>query len=108
MPAIKQHGCLPVRCRELKAPGSGHVRSLHLGDHAGERPVPQAIFGHRQHLGILASLRIQDAIGAEPNLFESGRVEIELGERPEHRPASGADKPGSYARREERGSCVVV
>lgn len=108
MPAIKQHGCSTIRCRDLKAPGSGHVRFLHLGDHAGERPVAQAIFGHRQHLGILASLRVQDAIGAEPNLLKAWRVEVELGERPEHCPASVADEPGSYARREERGGCVVV
>lgn len=41
-------------------------------------------------------------------MLKSRRVEVELGERPEHCPASVADEPGSYARREERSGCVVV
>lgn len=41
-------------------------------------------------------------------MLKAWRVEVELGERPEHCPTPVVDEPGSYARREERGGCVVV
>lgn len=78
MAAKEQYGCSSVRCRKLEPSGSDHVRRLHLSDHAGERAVSQAIFGHRQHLRVLAALCIQDAIGAKPDLLQSRRVKVEL------------------------------
>lgn len=78
MAAIKQDGCSAVRCRKLKPPGSGHIRRLHLGNHAGERAIAQPIFRHCQYLRVLAPLRVKDAIGAEPNLLNPRRIEVEL------------------------------
>ena len=98
MAAIKQHGCSAVRCRKLKPPSSGHVRGFDFGDHAGKRAIAQAVFRHCQYLRVLAALRVQDAVGAKPDLLKPGRVKVELRENPEHCPAVAAGEPGSYAR----------
>ena len=82
MPAIEQHRGPAIKGRELEPAGGGHVGSLHLGNHARERSVTQAVFRHRQHLRILGALRIEDAVRAKPDLLQSRCVEIELRQRP--------------------------
>lgn len=108
MTAIEQHGRSAVRCRELEASRRRHVRCLHLGDHAGERAVAQAVLSHGKHLRILAALAIENAIRSQSNLFDSGRVEVEFRERPEHGLAGRIGEPGGYACREQRGGGIVV
>ena len=84
MAAIQQHRSPAVGCRELEPTRRGLIRGFHLGDDAGDRAIAQRIFGHCQHVGILATLRVQDTIGTQTDLFEARRVKIEPGQRPQH------------------------
>lgn len=77
MPAIEQHRRPAIRSGELQPAGSGHVRRLHLGDHAGERPVAQRVLSHGENVDILAALRIEQLARTKTYLFEARRVEVE-------------------------------
>ncbi len=85
MPAVEQHRRPAIRCGELEAAGRGLVGRLHLGDYAGERAEPQRILGQRQHLGILARLGVENALWAEPDLFEPRRIKVVAAQCPQHR-----------------------
>lgn len=85
MPTIEEHRRLAVGCRELEPARRGPVGRLHLGDDAGERAIAQAVFGKGEHIGILSPLCVKDAAGPKADLFETGCVQVELGERPQHR-----------------------
>ncbi len=84
MAAIEQHGGLSVRCGKLEPPRRGLIGRLYLSNDASERAIAKRILGHGQYRGILAALGIKDLVGSESDLFESGRVEIEARQRPEH------------------------
>lgn len=91
----------------MKPTGGGLVGSLYLGDHTGERPIPQAIFSERQYLGVLSALRIQDAVRTKPYLFQTRRVEVETRERPQHGEARLVGEPGSDPGREQRSRRII-
>ena len=84
MASIEQHRRPAVGCRELEPTRRGLIRRFHLGDDAGDRAIAQRVFGHRQHVGVLAALGVKDAVGTETDLFEARRVQIEPGQRPQY------------------------
>lgn len=108
MATIQQHRCPAVGGRELEAARGGLVGGLDLRDHAGERAVAQGILGHRQHLGVLATLRVEDAIRAEAHLLESRGVEIEARERPQDVEAGRCCEPRRNPCCEQRRGGIIV
>lgn len=84
MAAIEQHRSLAVGCGQLETSGGGLIGRLHFGNDTGQCPIAQAVLGHCQHLGILAALRVENPLGAEPDLFKSRRVKIEARECPQY------------------------
>lgn len=108
MTAIQQYRCPTVVGRELKPARRGLVGGFDLGDHAGERAVAQRILGHRQHLGVLATLSIENAVGAEADLLESGGVKIKPRQRPQHRGFRSGRKACCDAGREQCRRRVVA
>ena len=108
MAAIQQDRCPAIGGRELEAPRRGLVGGLDLRDHAGKRAVVQGILGHRQYLGVLATLRVKDAIRAEAHLLESRGVEIKSRERPQDVEAGLCCEPRRNPCREQRRSGIIV
>ena len=108
MPAVEQDRRPAIRCGELEPAGRGLVRRLHLGDHAGKRAEPQRILGQCQHLGILARLGVENALGAEPDLFQPRRIKVIAAQRPQHRKSWLCCEPGGDTGCEQRGGRVVV
>ena len=82
MPAIEQDRRSAVRRGELKPARGGLVGRLHFGDDAGERAVAHAVLGKGKNVDVLAALRIEECVGAKPDLLQARRVEIEPGQRP--------------------------
>lgn len=59
--------------------------------------MAHAIFGHREHFTILAPLRVNDPRRCQTCLFQTGRVEIEPGQRPDHWRTARSQEPGGNA-----------
>jgi len=106
--AVEEHRCLAVRRGELEPARRRLIGRLYLGDDAGDRSVAKRIFCHSQHLGILAALRVEDAIGAKPDLFKARGVKVELRERPQDGEAGPRGEAGSDACREQGRGRVVA
>jgi len=104
---IEQHRRSAIGRGELQAPRRGLVGGLHFRNHAGKRPVAQPIFGQRQHVALLASLSIEDLVGAKPNLFQARGIEVEQGQRPKDREAGFRGKARGDAG-DEQGRCRVI
>ena len=107
MAAEQQHRRLAVGSRQLKTAGRGLVGGLHLGDHAGERSIAEAIFGKRQDLSVVAALGVEDLVRAQADLLEARRIEIET----RHGPKDGEARFRGEARRDpggEQGGAGIV
>lgn len=107
MPTIEQNRRLPVACGKLEAPRGGLVGRLHFGHDTSERPVAQAILGHRQHVRVFRTLRVKDPIGPKPDLLEPWGIKIEPRERPKHREAWLRCEPRRNTGHEQ-GGCGIV
>lgn len=108
MTAVEQHRRLAIGGGKLKPARRGLVGRLYLGDHAGERPIAQAVLGKRQHLGVLAPLRIEDAVRPKPHLFQSRRVKVEARQCPEHSRAALRREPRRDTGGEQGRSGIVA
>jgi hypothetical protein len=106
--AIQEKGGLAVRRRQLEPAGGGHISCLDLGDHAGERTVPERVLGHGEDVHVLATLRVEELSRAQADLFKARRVEIERCDRPEYVEAGLVGETGGYSRREKGRRCVIV
>ncbi len=108
MAAIEQYWRAPVRGCELQTSRRGSVRTLHLGDDAGERAIAQSVFSHGQDIAVLAALGVEDRIGSKPDLLEPWRIEIERSERPEDLTLGFVGKTSGDSGGEERCAGIVV
>ncbi len=106
--AEEQHRRLAVRCCQLKPAGGGLVGDFYLSDDAGERPVAKAIFGKRQNFGILATLRIENLVGAEPNLLQARRIKVEPRHGPEDGEARFCGKTRGDPGGEQGGAGIII
>lgn len=107
VPTEKEHRRFAVESGQLKPPRGGLIGSSHLGDHAGERSITKAVLGKRQDLGILATLGIEDLLGAKPGLFETRRVKIEVRHRPEDRKTGFSGETRRDSGSEQGGASIV-
>lgn len=65
--------------------------------------MPQPFLHQREHLGIVAGLGIEQALGIEPRLIEPGREQVAAAHDPQHRPPCARGDPG-----EEQGGGGIV
>ena len=107
MPTVEQDRGPAIRRGKLQAPGCGLVGGFHLGDYAGERAVAQTILRYREHFGIPGPLGVEDPRRVEADLFEARRIEIEPGQRPEHRQPRRWREASGDTRREQCSRRVV-
>ena len=66
--------------------------------------MAQAFLHQREHLGIVARLGVEHAIGREPRLVEAGREQVAPPHHPQDRPPGARGDAGE----EERGRGVVA
>lgn len=92
----------------MQASGSGLVRDLNLGDHGGEATVTKRILGESECHRLVLALEVEQLGSRQPGLFETGRVEIEAGERPSDIGAGRNGKPGRQTRDEQRRGGIVT
>ena len=91
----------------MQPPRRGLVGGFNLGDDTAKRAVAQRILAHREQFLVVAALRAEHALGAEPGLLKPRRVEIEARERPKR----GHTWVGREARGDPRGKqgrCRIV
>lgn len=108
MPAVQQDRGFAVRRRQLQSPRRRHVGGLHFGNHTRERSVAQRVLGHRQHFNVFAALCVEQLFRPQPDLFETRRIEIEGGNRPQDVEALFFGKARRDAGEKQRGGSVVV
>ncbi len=70
--------------------------------------MPQAVLHQRQHVTILAAFREDDVAGRQSRLLETGGVQIEPADHPEHARTGGCRKPGGNPCGEEGRRRLVV
>jgi hypothetical protein len=108
VPAIEQHGRAAVRRCQLQPPRCGLVGDLHLGDDAGKRSVPEPVLGEGQDVAILAALGVEQPIGRQTHLGETGRIEIKAGQCPQDIETGPGGEPRGDSRREQCGGRIVA
>ena len=95
---------------ELEPAGRSHCQPSHLADHGGEAAVARALLHHRKHLLVIAAFGVEQAIGRQPGLSETGREQIAAGQRPEHLaglPPGDGEARGEGGDEQGRGGLVI-
>lgn len=88
---------------ELEPPRGGHGEARNFRYHRAQSAVPQSLFKAGKNRLLVATLKIDDAVGFQAGLRERRCEEIWPREAPEHLAA----RAGCYASREERSGGAV-
>src|SRR3546814_13895194 len=105
--SIEQQRRLAFGCGELQPPRRGLVGGFYLGDNTGERAVAQRVLAHGEKLAIVRALRIENAVGPKPRLFEPRRIQVEARDSPEPpKPRFGAAR-GDHRREQHSGRTLA-
>ncbi|SEJ59663.1 hypothetical protein SAMN05428950_102151 [Sphingomonas sp. OV641] len=104
MAAQEEGNGAPALRGELETTGGTHGGTLHLADHRAEAAVAQPLLHQREQLGIVACLGIEDALGREAGLVETGRKQVAPADNPEYRAPGARSDSGD----EQGGGGIVA
>ncbi len=86
--------------RELQATGCGQAEACHLTDNGGKAFLAQALFHGAQHVALMKGLGVDDTIGVQARIHETGSEQIAPAEAPENRALQArGDAGGEEGRR---------
>ncbi len=98
-PLEQQRHRAPALGGELQPAGRSHRDAPDLTDDGAETAVTQPLFHQRQHLHVVARLRIEDARRLQSGLIESRREQVAGADHPQHRSPGTRRDPGDEQRR---------
>ena len=71
--------------RQLQTAGCGQAEACHLTDNGGKAFLAQALFHSGQHVALMKGLGVDDTIGVQARIHETGSEQVAPAEAPENR-----------------------
>lgn len=107
-PALEHqcHGSAIFR-RQLKTAGRRHARAPDFANDAGKAAMPQPLLEHGKSLLIPAAVGIDQLVGRQPRLSQSGSEQVAAAADPQHCSTVAAGSRGNSGNEQSRCGIVV-
>ncbi len=106
-PQQQGHGAPLLRGKLEPARGRKAQGPRHLPHHRRQAAMAQPLFHHRQNLRFLPAFGVNQPVGTEPRLGQTGGEQIAAGKRPQYHPVRPG-KPGGDGGDEQGGGGIVA